>query len=218
MKIAVLIPDRNDRPRLLANCLRMMNEQTMKPDIVEVVNDAPLGPDVDITWRYRMGYDRLRGKNIDAILFIENDDWYHREYIELMVGQWESVGRPNMLGHNYTIYYHIKKWAYFTMHHDTRSSAMNSLIRPDMNFKWCSDKEAYTDMWLWENLKGVTFKPYQHLCMGIKHGEGLCGGHMHTSRMTRYEGELATQDPNKDFLRQTLDPVSFDFYSNYFNT
>jgi hypothetical protein len=214
MKVAVLIPDRGDRPKFLENCLRMMKEQTLQPDIIEVVNDPPLSDACDITWRYRIGYDRLRNRGIDVIALIENDDWYHPNYLEAICHNWKMTFRPDILGTNQTIYYHLEKRGYYTMYHDDRSSAMNTLIKPDLNFEWCEDSEPYTDMHLWSVLKGRIVSVVDVTSIGIKHGVGLCGGNMHTTRLKRFE--RGTQDPHYNFLKKTMDEPSFNFYSNYF--
>lgn len=217
MKVAVLIPDRGDRPKFLDNCLRMMKVQTLRPDIIELVNDIPRSDVCDITWRYRTGYDRLRNKDIDVIALIENDDWYHPQYLEYMISQWRGYERirPDILGTDYTIYYHLKTRGYYTMYHDDRASAMNTLIRPDLNFDWCSDREPYTDMHLWKTLRGPVIHPSLDYSIGIKHGVGLCGGDMHKNRLHRFErGHL---DPEYSFLKTTMDEPSYKFYSTYFN-
>lgn len=216
MKIALLIPTRGDRPDFLQNCLRMMKGQTIQPDHIEIVDDAPINEKCDITYRYRTGYDRLRNKGFDAILLIEDDDYYAPNYIETMFNKWVESGKPNILGTTYTIYYHIKLFACFTMFHETRSSAMSTLLKPDLDFPWCVDHEPYTDLHLWNTLKGVLFKPKEHICVGIKHGVGLCGGRSHVDRLHRYEGEKSIQDPDKTLLKQLMDNDSFNFYSNYF--
>lgn len=216
MKIGVIIPDRGDRPKFLENCLRMLKTQTIQPDIIELVDDIPLNDNCDITWRYRTGYDRLRNKDLDIIAFIENDDWYAPDYLETMINQWVNFGKPDVFGTNYTIYYHIKLFSYLTMNHDTRSSAMSTIIKPDLDFAWCPDHEPYTDMWLWNKLKGIVFHPEKHICLGVKHGVGLCGGRSHVDRLERYSN-VGQTDFDKTFLSATLDKESFEFYSNYFN-
>lgn len=219
MKVAVLIPDRGDRQTFLNNCLRMMKAQTLQPDLIEIVNDPPQTDGCDITWRYRTGYDRLRNKGYDVIAFIENDDWYSPIYLETMVNAWVENGRPNLFGTNSTIYYHVKLKAYFTMYHTTRASAMNTLIVPDLKFEWCKDSEPFTDSYLWQRLKlnGKVIKPKELISIGIKHGEGLCGGHMHNDRLFRFT-DYGTQDPLSNFLKEKMDPNSFEFYSNFYKT
>lgn len=212
MKIGIIIPDRNDRPLFLENCLRLIKNQTLQPTIIEIVNYEPESEKVDITQRYRRGYDKLRNKGLDIIAFMENDEWYSSKYLEIMSNEWIKNGKPEIFGTNYTIYYHIKLFSYFTMHHLIRSSAMSTLITPDLDIKWCVDEQPYTDIWLWKQLQGFTFTPPEIICMGIKHGVGLCGGMAHIDKLHRYVGK----DENKDYLRSVVDNESFNFYSKYF--
>lgn len=217
MKVAVLIPDRGDRPRFLKNCLRMMAAQTLQPHITCVVSHAPNSPECDITERYRIGYEALKNQGVDVIALIENDDFYSPYYLETMVNAWEKAGKPDLLGTGYTIYYHLKLKSYFTMHHSTRASAMNTLIKADLNFDWCADNEPYTDMHLWKILKGVVIVPKKPISIGIKHGEGLTGGHMHVDRLHRYT-KHGTDDSDFKYLQSVVDETSFNFYSKYYET
>lgn len=214
MRIAVLIPTRNNRPELLANCLRMMNAQTLQPDHIEIVDFPPLNTDCDITTRYKVGYDRLRNKGFDIIFLIEDDDFYSVDYIETMITEWNNHGRPDIFGTDYTVYYHIKLFAWFTFHHLSRSSAMSTIMKPDLDFNWCPNNEPYTDMHLWNTLKGSTFKPKKHICLGIKHGTTMTGGRSHVNRLHRY----INNDESKNLLRETMDPTSFEFYENFMKT
>lgn len=211
MRIGVIIPDRNDRPDFLKNCMRMLSKQTILPSIIEVVNYQAESSKCDITQRYRRGYDALRNKNLNVIALIENDDWYSPEYLEYMYNQWISASKPDIFGLNHTIYYHIGIFEHFTMHHNTRSSAMNTIIKPDLDIKWGPDEDPYCDVWLWNQLKGVIIEPEKQVCLGIKHGIGLCGGQNHIDKMARY----IEKDHNKDFIESIMDHESFDFYSNY---
>lgn len=215
MRVAVLIPTRGERPSLLQNCLRLLKAQTLQPDHIEIVNDAPLSEEKDITWRYRIGYDRLRGKGFDVIALIEDDDYYAPDYLEVMVNTWSKTREP-IFGTNYTIYYHIRLFRHYRMNHTGRSSAMSTLIVPDLKIQWCADSEPYTDMHLWMmcGLKYRVFAPDHHICLGIKgHEQGMTGGGSHTSKLTRYTDE----DNDKKLLRSVCDPESFEFYSNFHN-
>lgn len=216
IKVGILIPDRGDRPELLANCLRMMEAQTLKPHIIELVNDRPSDDKCDITKRYRLGYERLRGKGLDVTAFIENDDWYSPLYLHTMVNAWIENGKPDLFGTNCTIYFHIKLQRYLVMDHDDRSSAMNTFIKPDMTFPWCPDNEPFTDMHLWLGLKNKITNKYLYgsskvISMGMKHGIGKCGGGTHVSRLTRYKYD------GKELLKETLDPSSYEFYNKFYD-
>jgi hypothetical protein len=210
MKIAVLIPDRGDRPNFLRNCERMIENQTLKPTYMFVVDYPPKNDDCDITQRYRVGYESINKYDVDCILLMENDDYYSQSYIETMVNNWIKNGKPDIFGTDYTIYYHINERAHFTMNHSRRSSAMSTLIKPNLNIQWPKDNDPYTDIALWKQLKGITFRPDEIICIGIKHGVGKCGGKNHTCNMHRY----INKDSNFEFLKQNMDSESFNFYTN----
>jgi len=189
----------------------MLSEQTMKPDHIELVNDKPLSDYCDITYRYRIGFERLKNKGFDCVLLIENDDWYSPKYIETMVKKWEEEGRPSLLGHRYTYYYHIRHHIYEMMHHKRRSSAMNTLVKGDIEMTWPADHDPYADIHIWREIGGVTFTPEDPLCIGMKHGVGKLGGRMHKDKFERYR--------NKDgraFLLKHLDEKSLYFYLRYY--
>lgn len=218
IRIGIIIPDRNDRPELLQNCIRMMEAQTVEPEIIMIVNDPPVSDECDITWRYRTGYDRLRNKGLDCILLIENDDWYSPDYIETMVTQWESaiippnqytIKYPQILGTCYTIYYHLQLRSWFKMEHFSRASAMNTLLKPDLDIQWPADNDPYTDLHLWKQLEGYTFLPEKRISIGMKHGIGKCGGKNHKDNLHRFIND------DRDFLHlyAYLDSESFKFYT-----
>lgn len=213
MKVAIIVPYRNDRPLFLDNLLRMLKAQTFQNFFVVLMNEEPISNDKDITWRYRKGYEATKGKNYDAVFFMEVDDWYSPNYLQTMLHAWIAHGQPVIFGTDYTIYYHlgINKW--FTMNHTRRSSAMSTIIKPNLDIEWCADNDPYTDVHLWKLFRGqhATFKPNKHICLGIKHGVGLTGGRNHTDFMHRYIND----DSDKSFLREHMDNDSFAFYSNY---
>lgn len=217
MRVGIILPTRGDRPEFLKNSIRMLEAQTLKPELIEIINDPPLNKEKDITYRYRMGYDRLRNKGLDLIAFWEDDDYYSPDYLEKMVRTWQEKGQPQLLGTDYTIYYHIKQFAYFYFHHTERSSQLSTLIKPDMNFTWCVDREPFTDNYLWtmcpEITQKVIFHPEKHLTIGIKHGIGMCGGKTHVDQQDRF----IEKDHDKSFLKQHMDAESYKFYTNYFN-
>jgi hypothetical protein len=215
MKIAVLIPDRSDRPDFLANTLRLIESQTVKPDHVEVVNFPATSEACDITVRYRYGYDKLSKMGFDVIFFMENDDWYTNNYIETMLNAWKEAGEPDIFGTDYTFYYHIRQQGRFTMEHFNRSSAMSTLIKPNLIFEWPQDNDPYTDVWLYTKLKYGVFHPdpKKPICLGIKHGVGKCGGECHTTYLRLFrEGSGAFVDPNMVWLKSIVDEESFKFY------
>lgn len=209
MKIGVLIPTR-DRPVFLQNCLRMVNAQTLKPEIIEIIDEKPKSDAVDIAYRYRIGYEKLQNKRLDLIAFIEDDDAYLPDYLEVMSKKWLELGKPPLIGTNYTIYYHLKLKKYFQFDHLQRASAMNTLIRPNLDgLDFGPDHDPYCDLHLWYSRKdGKVFAPDHIISVGIKHGQGKLGGFAHIDMLDRYETD------DNGFLERTLDAESFQFYNN----
>ena len=216
IKVGVIIPDRGDRPKFMDNCERMIMAQTIvdnKNYDIEVFHvDYPAKSDkCDITQRYRYGYESEVMQDRDIIFFIENDDWYSPSYMEYMIAQW-ICGKPDLFGTNYTVNYHLGLKKYFTMRHDQRASAMNTMIRGGMKFQWPLDHDPYTDQWLWMRQNGIqtkkTFEPSSLLSVSMKHGVGKLGGRYHIDDLHRYINE------DNNFLEYTLDPESFEFYKN----
>lgn len=211
IKIAVLIPDRGDRPALLHNCMRMMAAQTVLPAKLLIVGPdvVPVVPDVcDITKRYRTGYNMLRDQGYDVIAFIENDDWYSPQYLETMADRWLLFKEPQLMGTAYTIYYHLKLRAWFEIKHPRRASAMNTFIKPDLWIDWPDDREPFTDAHIWKQMPGCLFTPEHPIAIGMKHGEGLCGGLTHNNRFSRF----INKDYELEWLKSVVDAPSFEVY------
>lgn len=216
MRVAAVIPDRNDRPELLANCLRTMDLQTIKPDVF-LINYPATSEDYDITQRYRVGYDQLRGKGYDIIFFIENDDAYRYNFIEKMLDHWIAAGKPDLFGTCTTIYYHLALRAWFKMEHHQRASMMNTMMIPDLEIKWCVDNEPFTDLFLWFNIPSrQIFMPKEIMSFGVKHGVGkIVHGDTFHRLDQRLIGRFDQKDPDFTWLRENTDPETFEFYKNY---
>lgn len=215
LKIAALIPDRNDRPIYLQHCLAMLEYQTHKVDHIELVNYTAESDKPDITQRYRRGYEKLSAMGFDLIFFIENDDFYSRTYIEDMLRAWELNGNPDLFGTSFTTYYHIGMRKHFKFTHPHRASAMNTLIKSNLKLKFPKDDYVFTDMFIWErnNVTKKTWTPSDKLSIGIKHGEGLCGCRQHSNDKFRFIND----DSDLTWLRERVKENSiFEFYKSKF--
>lgn len=213
MKIAVITPDRGDRPEFLERFKQMIESQTFKPSTVLIVDYKPKSEKCDITERYRTAYHSLDGMDYDCVLFMENDDYYAPHYIETMINEWSKHGCPDLFGTGYTYYYHIGIGKYARFDHKRRASMMNTLMKPDLKFDWCADDYPYTDAWLWNTIKNrVTFAPENPISLGIKHGIGMSGGEFHRTRLDRYRDT----DLNFEFLKRNTTIEMFNFYMSIY--
>jgi hypothetical protein len=212
MKIATLTPTRNDREEFANECVLMMENQTIKVDI-HLIDFEPTDAKKDISKRYRIGYEKLKNK-YDLIFLIEDDDYYCPTYIEYMIDFWRSYGEPDLLGLNHTTYYHLglKKW--FVMNHDVRSSAMNTMLKGGLKIDYPKDEDPYFDLHLWFNnthLSKQIVHIKEDICIGIKHGIGLCGGNNHTNQLDRFIND----DSDLEWLKSKTDLRMFEFYKSF---
>lgn len=215
MNVSVLMPTRGDRPRLLQNAMRLLEQQTLRPTHIEIVNDPPLNPKIkDVSMRYRLGCERILEKNpaTELILFFEDDDWYSNTYLESMYNKWVAEGKPQTIGLCETIYYHLGLRSWCRQNHPNRASAMSTGLTPDAarRMKWPADGYVFTDLEIWKNLPGHTFAPPEIISIGMKgHNEGLLfGGIGHRRDTVLYR----TMDRDFNWLRTHVDPASYEFY------
>lgn len=210
MKVGVIIPDRGDRPQFLENCLRMLRAQTYKGFETCLVNHKPKTKSFDLTERIRLGFEYFKERDFDCVLIIENDDFYSEHYIDEFIFQWKLNGKPEILGTDSTVYYHIIKKQYRTLRHEGRASLMNTLISCKAKIKFPKDSEIFLDLNLWKQLDGKVFSwgliPYS---IGIKHGHGLCGGRGHKSM------KFDNDDFDSNYLKRITDKESFEFYQSF---
>jgi hypothetical protein len=120
------------------------------------------------------------------------------------------------------------------MNHPARASAMNTMLKPGLAIEWCADDYPFTDLWLWNHavltpnpspngegecphahtamrLRGHIFCPERPIALGMKHGEGLCGGRFHSDRLERYK----VKDEELLFLKEHVDERMLDFYREF---
>lgn len=205
MKIGILIPDRNDRPKFLEHSLLMLKQQTVKADFVEVVNfESTLK--TDLTLRCKLGIQSLKNKGADVIFFWENDDYYSPIYLEVFLSYWNASNEPKLFGLDNTIYYSLKSLEYTKMIHKNRASLFSTMITKDLDIDYPNDDEVFLDIYLWNKYKGETFNTINPICLGIKHGIGNCGGKAHGDRFN-----YNNSDSNFEYLKE-ITQDSFKFY------
>jgi len=157
IKIAVVIPDRADRPKFLDFCLKQLKRQTVLADYIIIMGAKPTDDKIDLTKRYREGFQKaFLEHECDLAIAIENDDWYSPEYIQFMAEQWEKHKRPDVLGINSTIYYNVKSNQYVILNHPSRASMMSMAVgKGILNIEWCADDYAYLDWHIWNFCKTI---------------------------------------------------------------
>lgn len=211
-KLAALVPTRGDRPELLKRCLHYMSRQTQDHELI-LVDFEPTRTHVDITMRYRKGLEQARREKFDLVAFIEDDDYYHPEYLEWGVRKWEELERPNVFGIPYTYYYHIVSRRWVRLDHPGRSSAMCTFVEPRsvLNMLWPHESNPFIDLHLWHQMGGLTAVPERVLSVGIKHGIGMAGGSAHAPDWIGYDHD----DKDGNFLKSLVGAEDAKFYSEF---
>lgn len=205
--LAVVIPTRGDRTKFLEFALKQIAGQTKQPDIIEVVDYAPRSHDKDITERYKYGIRKAIEKGAECIVFWEDDDYYQPDYIAYMYAEWVQHGKPDLLGIDYTYYYHLGVKGVRYQQHEKRASMFCSMVSKNViDYPMPANNYAFADLFIWSKWKGVTVRPTRIMAIGIKHGIGLSGGSGH-SRTNIYV-------PNEKFLKEHCTKHAYEFYQS----
>jgi len=193
MRIAVVTPTKGDRAKFLGELYKTIKRQTIQPDIHIVVDDVHESDYPDVTWRYKLGIQRAKDAYADVILFMEDDDWYSDTYIQQMCSMWKDAGKPQLLGLDTTIYYHIGLEKYVVLYHSGRASMMSTMITPELVIPEHPNTNPSIDIRLWDATpahRKRTITPSTILCVGIKHNLSSTAGVGHSTLNRMYKNSI----------------------------
>jgi hypothetical protein len=143
----------------------------------------------------------LKGVKTDLILFIEDDDWYDRAYVNIMR---DHLGLFDLVGDIPSIYYHVSIPAWMLMNNKNHASlcqtGMNRKLIPLLE-KILERRSAGIDINLWRSWKGkkILMRPTEcwPLCVGMKGLPGRSGigiGHKNHKNYKRDEGHVKLRE------------------------
>jgi len=180
---AVIIPTRGDRPKFLAQCKKLINKQTVQPKEIFWMDYAPESQHKDISQRYKRGVEKAKQGHYEFVVFMEDDDWYHPQYLEWLIKSWKSKNKPDFFGVGETYYYHHKIDGLQHMKHTNRTSMFCTLAKLPWKISWPQDFNPFLDMHISKNanVSTVMFPKGQAYAIGIKHGIGKTGGGGHNA-------------------------------------
>lgn len=211
-RVGVIVPTRNNRPNFLRQCMKYVGRQTHQPAHIEIVDYPQKTFPVDLSERYKYGFERMRDK-CDLIVIMEDDDWYAADYVENLVKIWEASNRPQIVGYSSTIYYFIHTQNYCMINHPGRASAMSTAISADavILLDWKQIDPLWFDIGAWQQLQGVAAPVAERwLSLGVKHGLGDCHGAGH--KRTFYRGERDNVDYGMQYFKKIVGD-DFRFYA-----
>lgn len=214
-KIALITPDRGDRPEFLEHCKWQMQRQTIKNFTHFIIGEPGVDGVVDIVPRIRRGIQLAHHAGFEYCFIIENDDYYPDNYLERMMANFPySAG---LLGLDDTIYYSLQQKAWMSFTHPGRASLFCTAFRLSAlsDYKWPDDQMLYFDMHLWSFNCFKTLIKLSHPPIGMKHGSGFCPGNYHNGIVNGKPAKKMYQDADMSWLRKRIRPESFAFYRSY---
>ena len=200
---AVIIPDRGDRPQFITHLFRQMGRMTTKPDYTIHVNWTPLDSRFDLVERIHDGVKKAKDLGIDLVFILENDDFYQPDHFERFL-----PFDGDIFGDDQTTYYHLKSRTYKVISHPGRASLFTTGFRISAfeGFQWSGDQFLDLRLWAWANKNKLRTKFVRTGAIGMKHGQGLCGGKGH--KMV-----FPLCDPSMSWIRRNVDRYSYLFYA-----
>lgn len=203
MNFAVIIPTR-DRPQFFEHCREQMSRQTLKPTKVYAINYPSDNEDIDLVQRVKVGVDMAKSEGFDLVFIVEDDDALPSNYFERYSQHFKTA---DFIGDSQTTYYNILTLRWSSFSHPGRSSLFTTAFRISAlnKFTWPPDNHKFLDMELWKYSVGRKRKFVDSGAVGIKHGQGLCGGKGHRMK-------LANADPAMNFLKGKLESYQIEFY------
>lgn len=215
MKVAALTCT-GGRPEAWALCCEWMYRQTVQPTQWIVVDDCdpaqPMPAGVEAVrpvprWDGRhstlqrnllAGFDCV-APWAEAVLFIEDDDWYGPHYVEDMIRRLEEMPHAPMIGEARCRYYHVGARRYVELGNCGHSSLFQTALRTRhlvaaRRIISSGGATSFIDIPLWRDLGGA-IQPRRGHSVGIKGlpgRGGLGNGHRNACRVP---------DPGLDVLR-----------------
>jgi cellulose synthase/poly-beta-1,6-N-acetylglucosamine synthase-like glycosyltransferase len=201
--MVILITPTGGRPKQFELCMRWMQQQTYANKIIWIVIDdcEPRTTDIltddfrdkwTIIRRYpfprwkegsntqsrnlQIGLDIVKVFSedwIEAVLFIEDDDYYKPDYIQKMVAKLKDF---DVVGEINTVYYHVERKGYKVFRNIHHSSLFQTGIRVNMIpvFESCL-KERHIDISFFKKVQNANLFQGENLAIGIKGLPGRYG-------------------------------------------
>lgn len=235
-----LVTATGDRPEAFALCEKYMDRQTRKDAICQWIvlddGDVPTnctkGQDLarNIEWK---GFNSLANKvryllegrmtQGDVLVFIEDDDWYHPEYLATVIKRMEEG--HDLIGEGDALYYNVEMRWWCTHNNKEHASLCQTAIRktmlPHLLKHVIDDPNPFIDsrIWQWNTIKKKVFMPDPKIgrtCIGIKSMPGRKGyGVGHTANRTGRHAQRPVNDDQSLVKLQELIGNDAEVYAQY---
>ena len=113
----------------------------------------------------------------DAVIIIEDDDWYSPDYVQTVANRLESQPVMALCGEAPSRYYNVRTRCYHQLHNSQHASLCQTAFRLELAPRVLDVLEGFDQPWvdirLWSKLEGVLYQ--SNLCIGIKGMSGREG-------------------------------------------
>lgn len=215
MSITVITPT-GDRPEAMALCERYLERQTMLPTQWIVVDDGrePLKNIPKNCMYIQKGHRKrhtlcsnvLTAMNYienNYLIFMEDDDWYHPKYIEVM---YHYLQTAELVGPKHNVYYNLEVNKYLVCPNFNHASLCCTGLHSRAFQTLVSEAESlarinkpFLDLHLWRHYPGsrLAFEYPIDLCIGIKGMPGRRG----VTKGWDTNNPKYNADPDREILR-----------------
>jgi hypothetical protein len=155
-----------------------------------------------LTRNLRAGLQAARN---DAIIIIEDDDWYSPDYVQTVIDRLGTQPVMTLCGECPSRYYNVRTRCYRPLHNQSHASLCQTAFRLEMIpliLGLLREDGPWIDLLIWGALDGVLYE--SELCVGIKGMPGRAG-----IGMGHHSGGLP--DPNLDVLREWIGDDALEY-------
>ena len=153
----------------------------------------------------------------DAVVIIEDDDWYASNYLEKVIG-WFNSGDYDLVGEGRALYYNVLKRTWSIHSNMTHCSLCQTAIKRSLYGHMPSilnDTCPFVDVRLWnmKTAKKYIYEPkdFDRTLIGIKGMYGVSGGY--GNGHNRIDG---VRDPALEFLRKNIGSEDTELYHGFY--
>lgn len=229
MELTLITPTGN-RPEAMALCERYMARQSQRWAQWIVVDDgapatpltmgqtllrpAPLWAPGQPSTQYRnmlLGLEAVQG---DAVLVIEDDEWYAADYLKISL---KLLAQADMVGEIPSRYYHVQQRRWRNMENTNMASLSQTGFRRavfPLLMGLCR-KQLWLDTALWHAAQRGSFRAAKHQSAQVVGIKGL-PGRPGMSNAHQPQGARWTYDPDLAHLRNWIG-ADADLYQGYFH-
>src|SRR5690606_12782395 len=193
------------RPELLEFCKHQVSRMNLKPDKHYIIDYPPKDATKDLVPRLLEGIRRAQKDGFDYAFVIEDDDAYPSDYFEKMYHP-----KYDIVGDDYTMYYHISNNGYHEQNHPHRASLFTTGFRISSLAKIALPMgSVFADIEIWNYAKRnrLLRKFVNSGAVGIKHGIGVVGGIGHRQKYRKFDHDWSV-------LASKVDSDALQFYKD----